>query len=145
MKFPSSPEDLRNEIFESVDKTKKNGDLRIRQLIQVLKNVNNEIIIEGVLKVFGNENRSDTIYSDQKYAGLILQEINPKTDKNVDSILDFTLKNWNKSVFELPFWMQKNYGNQILKKGFTEYKTKNLSDIEIDNLKIMEWCLKIES
>ncbi|MET3028472.1 hypothetical protein ABXT06_17455 [Flavobacterium sp. UW10123] len=145
MKFPSSPEDLRNEIFESVDKTKKNGDLRIRQLIQVLKNVNNEIIIEGVLKVFGNENRSDTIYSDQKYAGLILQEINPKTDKNVDSILDFTLKNWNESVFELPFWMQKNYGNQILKKGFKEYKTKNLSDIEIDNLKTMEWCLKIES
>ncbi|WDF64593.1 hypothetical protein [Flavobacterium sp. KACC 22763] len=145
MKFPFSPEDLRNEIFESVDKTKKNGDLRIRQLIQVLKNVNNEIIIEGVLKVFGNENRSDTIYSDQKYAGLILQEINPKTDKNVGSILDFTLKNWNKSVVELPFWMQKNYGNQILKKGFTEYKTKNLSDIEIDNLKTMEWCLKIES
>ncbi|QLC65712.1 hypothetical protein LPB248_05200 [Flavobacterium sp. LPB0248] len=145
MKFPSSPEDLRNEIFESVDKTKKNGDLRIRQLIQILKNVNNEIIIEGVLKVFGNENRSDTIYNDQKYAGLILQEINPKTDKNVSSILDFTLKNWNKSVFELPFWMQKNYGNQILKKGFTEYKTKNLSDIEIDNLKTMQWCLKIES
>lgn len=145
MKFPTSADDVKNEIFSSVDKTGNIGDLRIRQLIQILKNVNDEIIIEGVLQVFEDDNHSDTIYIDQKYAGLILQEINPKTHKDVNSILDSTLKNWNKSVPELPFWMQKNYGDQTFKKVLTEYGTKNLSQVEIENLNTMKWWLKLES
>ncbi|MFB9079466.1 hypothetical protein ACFFLS_06235 [Flavobacterium procerum] len=41
--------------------------------------------------------------------------------------------------------MQKNYGDPTLKKVLTEYETKNLSQIEIDNLKTMKWWLKLES
>ena len=52
MNFPSTPENLKNEILESVDKTNQIGDLRIRQLIQILSKVNDEIIIEGVILVF---------------------------------------------------------------------------------------------
>ena len=61
MKFPTTPEDLKNEFFKSVDMISELGDLRIRQFIQILSKVNDEIIIEGIISIFENEDRDQTI------------------------------------------------------------------------------------
>jgi hypothetical protein len=66
MHKPKTPEDLENEIYSSVNKLSQIGDLRIRQLIKILSDTNDEIIIEGILKVFEDKNNKITIYEDQK-------------------------------------------------------------------------------
>lgn len=144
MNFPSTPENLKNEILESVDKTNQIGDLRIRQLIQILSKVNDEIIIEGVILVFESENRINSVYTDQKYAGMILKRLNPKTQLSATSILKRTLKNWNKSVKELPQWLKDNYGIENLKHIFSEIEKSSLTPLESEKLKTMKWFLRIK-
>ncbi|SEO92679.1 hypothetical protein SAMN05444671_4000 [Flavobacterium sp. CF108] len=145
MKFPTTPEDLKNELFNSVDKINQVGDLRIRQLIQILPKVSDEIIIEGIIQVFEDENRVDSVYTDQKYAGIILKKLNPKTEESAASILSRTLKNWNKSVEELPFWMKDNYGIESVKQVFSELEKTNLTSLESEKLKTMKRFLGIKS
>lgn len=143
MIFPITSEDVKNEILESVDKIDKIGDLRIRQLIKILTKVNDEIIIEGVIEVFENEKRTEKIYLDQKNAARILKELNPKTDTNIELILNRILKNWNKSVEEIPFWLRDNYGIETVKKAFFTLKNKNLAELELDKINTMQWWLQI--
>ncbi|MCP2027341.1 hypothetical protein L1276_002498 [Flavobacterium sp. HSC-32F16] len=145
MKFPTTADDLKNEIFESVDKINQVGDLRIRQLIRILPKINDQIIIESVLQIFENENRIDSVYTDQKYAGIILKKLNPKTEQSAVLILSRTLKNWNKSVTEFPQWLKSNYGIENLKYVFSEFEKNNLTTLESENLKTMKWFLEIES
>ena len=144
MKIPKTSEDVKNEILESVDKLDKIGDLRIRQLIKVLTKVNDQIIIKGVIEVFENEKRIEKIYEDQKNAGIILKELNPKTEINVELILNRILKNWNKSVEEIPFWLRDNYGIDNLKKAFSAMESENLTELELDKINTMKWWLEIE-
>lgn len=145
MKLPLKPEDLKNEIFESIDKMDKIGDLRIRQLIKILSKVNDQIIIEGIIEVFENENRIESLYNDQKSAGTILRTLNPKTEQSAQLIISRTLKNWNKSVEEFPFWLKDNYGIETLKKVFSEMENNNLNELETDKIKTMKWWLRITS
>ena len=145
MNLPKTSEDLKIEIFKSVDKLDKIGDLRIRQLTKILSKVNDQIIIDGIIEVFENEDRSEKLYADQKNAGIILKKLNPKTKVSIESILDRTLKNWNKSVEELPFWLKDNYGMEALKKAFSKMENSNLTELEADKINTMRWWLNIES
>lgn len=145
MKIPRTSEDVKNEIFESVDKLDKIGDLRIRQLTKILHKVNDQIIIEGIIEVFENEKRIEKLYVDQKNAGIILQKLNLRTEVNVELILNRILKNWNKSVEEIPFWLRDNYGIDTLTKAFSKLKSENLTELELDKINTMKWWLKIKS
>jgi len=145
MNLPKTSEDLKIEIFKSVDKLDKIGDLRIRQLTKILSKVNDQIIIDGIIEVFENEDRSKKLYADQKNAGIILKKLNPKTKVSIESILGRTLKNWNKSVEELPFWLKDNYGIEALKKAFSEMENSTLTELEADKINTMRWWLNIES
>lgn len=145
MNIPKTSEDLKIEIFKSVDKLDKIGDLRIRQLTKMLSKVNDQIIIDGIIEVFENEERVGKVYEDQKNAGIILKKINPKTKVSIESILNRTLKKWNRSVEELPFWLKENYGIETLKKALSEMENSNLSEMESDKIKTMRWMLQIES
>lgn len=136
--------EIKNEIIKSVDKIDKIGDLRIRQLTKSLSKINDEIIIEGIIKVFENENRIEKLYIDQKSEGFILEKLNPKTKLDIVPILNRTLKNWNKSVVELPFWLNENYGIEIIQKAFLILEDNNLTELESDKIKAMKWWLKIE-
>ncbi|SHH24713.1 hypothetical protein [Flavobacterium defluvii] len=145
MKFPKTAEDIKNELLNSIDKINVIGDLRIRQLIQILSKIEDRIIVEGIIQVFENEDRIDSIYIDQKYAGIILKKLNPKTNENIELLIIRTLKNWNKSLEELPFWFKDNYGIEIVKKVFDEIENKGISKIESDKLTTMKWFLGIKN
>lgn len=145
MKLPITSEDLKDEFLKSVDLTDKIGDLRIRQFIQILPQIEDQIIVEGVIQIFENEERPNSVYTDQKYAGMILKKLSPKTKESIEQIIIRVLKNWNKSVEELPFWLRDNYGIDHLKKAFSDIEKKNLSGLESDNLKTMKWFLSIEN
>ena len=54
MKIPTTPDDFQNEFYSSIDLIDKIGDLRIRQFVNILDKVNDEIIIihSGSLKIY---------------------------------------------------------------------------------------------
>lgn len=95
MKIPTTPEDFQSEFYSSIDLMDKIGDLRIRQRVNILDKVNDEIIISGIIKIFKNTKRPNTEYVDQKYAGKILNRIKPKTEIDLILILKATIENWN--------------------------------------------------
>lgn len=121
----------------------KIGDLRMRQFMDKLNKVSDEIIVDGIVKVFENKKRPETEYIDQKYAGKILDNLKPKSDIDLSLILKLTIENWNKSVEEFPFWIKENYGIECVKNKLTEFETQNLTAIESDKLKTIKWWLKI--
>lgn len=114
MKLPQTSEDVKSEILISSDKAVEIGDLRLRQFIKILNKVDQEIIVDGVIKVF-ETNRPDSLYQDQEFAGRILATINPKSKRELREIVERTLLTWDKSVEQLPLWFRDNYGlNKVL-------------------------------
>lgn len=143
MNIPKTSDDFQNEFYSSIDLMDKIGDLRIRQFMNRLNKVSEEIIVNGIVKVFGYEKRPETEYIDQKYAGKILEKLKPKSDLDLIVILKSTIANWNKSVEEFPFWIKENYGIESVKNKLTEFDNQNLTEIESDKLKTIKWWLKI--
>jgi len=141
MKFPTNSDDIKNEIFISADKYDSLGDLRIRQLIRILSKVDDEMIVEGVIKVFETSSRQNTLMLDQKFGGKILKQLKPKSEVELELLAKRTLGNWNKSVEELPLWFFENYGYEKVKKMFTKIDNPNISEIEKDKLKTMKFWL----
>ena len=143
MNIPKTSYDFQNEFYSSIDLMDKIGDLRIRQLIDRLDKVTDEIIVRGIIKIFENTKRPNTKYIDQKYAGKILAKFKPKSDLDLFMVLKSTIGNWNKSVEEFPLWIKENYGLEFLKNNLTEFETQNLTEIESDKLKTIKWWLKL--
>ncbi len=143
MNIPKTSDDFRNEFYSSIDLIDKIGDIRIRQFMDKLNKVSDEIIVAGIVKVFENKKRPETEYIDQKYAGKILDNLKPKSDTDLSLILKSTIGNWNKSVEEFPFWIKENYGIESVKNKLAEFETQNLTEIESDKLKTIKWWLKI--
>lgn len=141
MNIPKTSEEFKNEFYASIDLIEKIGDLRIRQFMDRLKKVPNEVIVHGIVKVFENKKRPKTEYNDQKYAGKILIKLKPKSE--LDLILKPTIENWNKSVEEFPFWIRENYGIESVKNKLIELETHCLTEIQFDKLKTIKWWLKI--
>ncbi|SEC25527.1 hypothetical protein SAMN04489761_2499 [Tenacibaculum sp. MAR_2009_124] len=143
MNIPKTLEEFQDEFYKSIDLIDQIGDLRIRQFIQRLNNVSNDIVVSSVLYVIGNNQRPLTEHIDQKYAGIILNEYCPKTELDVVTVLKSTLQNWNKSIEEFPFWIRENYGIEIVRNGLIEFEKSNLNEIEKDKLQTIKWWLRI--
>ena len=125
----------------SSDKADEVGDLRIRQLIKILDKVDQEIIVDGVIKVF-ETNRPDSLYQDQEFAGRVLVTINPKSQRDLKEILKRTLTTWNKSVEQLPFWLRDNYGLEKVRDTFDNVE---LTDKEKEKLETMKFWLQLKA
>lgn len=141
MKFPKTADDVYNEIILSSAKSKELGNLRIRQLIHILPKVVPEIIVEGIIRVFENDNGPDGNSQNQEFAGKVLEEINPRPEKSATEILVRVLKNWDKSIEQFPFWLEKNYTLEQLKKAFAEL---NLNALEKDKLTTIKWWINFD-
>jgi hypothetical protein len=140
MKLPQTSEDVKTEILISSDKADELGDLRIRQLIKILDKVDQEIIVDGVIKVF-EINRPNSLYQDQEFAGRVLMTINPKSQKDLKEILKRTLTTWDKSVEQLPFWFRDNYGLEKVRDTFDNIE---LTDMEKDKVETMKFWLQLK-
>ncbi|WP_433765479.1 hypothetical protein [Flavobacterium ginsenosidimutans] len=143
MNIPKTIDDFQKEFYSSIDLMDKIGDLRIRQLIDRLDKVTDEIIVSTIIKIFENVNRPNTQYIDQKYAGIILNKLKPKTEIDLNIVLKSTIENWNKSVEEFPLWLKENYGFESLKNTLSEFDSQKLNDIQTEKIKTMKWWLKI--
>jgi len=143
MNPPKTSEDFILEFYHSIDLIDTLGDLRIRQFITRLEKVADTIIFNGIIKIFEDTSREKTLYLDQKYAGIILQKIIPKTEIDLTDILNSTVANWNKSVEEFPFWIRENYGIINVKAKIIDFERQDLSDLQKDKIKTIKWWLQI--
>lgn len=144
MKFPQTPEELSAEILESSNKFDEQGDQRLQQLISILANekekLDDELIVEGVVRVFEIESRPDTSFRDQEFAGRILEKLKPKSQKDLRTLTKRVLKNWDRSIPALPFWFRENYGIEKVKEAFNAIEIKLE---EKDNLRTMKYWLQL--
>ncbi len=143
MKIPQTPDDLKKEFYISVDLLDKIGDLRIRQLMERLTKVSDDIIVLGIIKIFENTERPNTQYVDQEYAGKILEKLKPKANIDLGLVLKSTIQNWNKSVEQFPFWLKENCGIDELKDKLAEFENQNPTELESDKLKSFKWWLNV--
>lgn len=142
MKFPLSADDVKNEIIICCYKADKIGDLRIRQLISVLKKVPDEFIIEGVIQIFESNN---PYFPHQKYCGMILSDLNPKPKEQPGAIMEKIIKYWDKSHHQFSTWFKINFGIEEVKLAIDQLAEFE-SDLEkIDKLKTMKWWLDREN
>jgi hypothetical protein len=142
MNVPKTSNELKNEIYISVDKSKDIGDLRIRQLIKILSNVPDEIILEGIISVFESEQREKIWYYDQEFSGQVLKNIKPKSKVEPIDLLKRVLKNWDVSVEELPIWFKENYGIDLIIEALDRLNNSSISDFEKDKIKTMKFWIK---
>jgi len=144
MKLPKTVEELIFEIYKSIDLIDKISDLRVRQLSNVLPNVPDDVIIEGVIQIFESSDRTNTIFTDQKVTGGIILDRNPKTSLNAESLITRVINNWDKSIWELPFWFRNNYGTELLKQTFEQMELNESSEIKLDKIKTMRYFLNMK-
>ncbi|MCB0749770.1 MAG: hypothetical protein KDC90_20095, partial [Ignavibacteriae bacterium] len=92
MNIPQTSDDFQREFYASIDLMDKIGDLRIRQFMDRLNKVSDEIIVNGIINVFECKYRPETEYIDQKYAGKILEKVKPRSDIDLLTILKSTIE-----------------------------------------------------
>jgi hypothetical protein len=144
MNVPKTADEIKNEIYLSSDKFKNIGDLRIQQLIKILTNVPDEIIIEGIVNIFEGEQRESKWFQDQEFSGKVLEKLKPKSKIDATFLLKKVLKNWDKSVEQLPNWFKENYGPDGIMRAILDIENSGISDIEKDKINAMKYWLQIK-
>lgn len=142
MNLPKTSDEIKQEIYLSSDKFEDIRDLRIRQLIKILKNVPDEIIIEGIIKIFEGDQRESTWFIDQEFSGKILENIKPKSKNDATGLLKRVLKNWDKSIEQLPNWFKENYGLNGIMTALSDLENSNISYIEKDKINTMKYWIR---
>lgn len=137
MKFPENREDVKREILISAEKSANLNDLRLRQLILILTKVPQDFVAEGAIDIFATEQD----FQSQEYAGRILKELEPQSSLDLETLLPATIKNWNKSVEELPLWFVKNYGLHNFLQALDRFEKSDCTSEEKDKVKTMKWWI----
>lgn len=142
MKIPKTSDELINEIYLSSDIFNDIGDLRIKQLIKILRNVPDEIIIEGIIKIFEGDQREIKWFIDQEFSGKVLENIKPKSKNDATGLLKRVLKNWDKSLEQLPNWFKENYGPDGIMRALQDIENSGISNLEKDKISTMKFWIK---
>lgn len=142
MNLPKTADDLKNEIYISSDKFEDIGDLRIRQLIKILPKISDQIIVEGIIKIFESDQRKGKWYLDQEFAGKVLNLIKPKSKKDSKELLKRILKNWDKSIEQLPIWFAQIYGFNGIMTALSDLENSGISNLEKDKINTMKYWIK---
>jgi hypothetical protein len=127
-----------------VDKAKDGGRQRFRQLLHILPEVEEKLILEGLVKILQLDAEIERNYMAQEYAGQILKVIGPKSEFELGELLRLTLRTWDVSVQEFPFWIEKNYGISAIELEMRKLEVEMKDETGLKKLATMKWWLKIE-
>ena len=104
-------EQIRFEIVKIVDGA--NGWQGIRHFMLKLKKEDSETVLEGLLEIFFLDN----LFRYQAAAGGLLWKLKPKYKRNLRDDIKRSLKNWDVSIEELPWYFAEVAGyKQVLKE-----------------------------
>lgn len=144
MNLPKTADELKNEIYMSSDKFEDIGDLRIKQLIKILPKVSDQIIVEGIIKIFESDQREGKWFVDQEFAGKVLFSIKPNSKNDSKELLKRTLKNWDKSIEQLPIWFAEIYGSNVIMSSLSDIENSGISDLEKDKINTMKYWIRTQ-
>ncbi|MEQ9100096.1 MAG: hypothetical protein RIF36_15725 [Imperialibacter sp.] len=142
MNFPRSTDDVAKEITICCEKTENIGELRIRQLINILEKVPDEYVLGGILKILENDH---PYFPYQKYCGMILADVNPKPSAQISTIINQVITNWDKSLHQLPTWLKINFGKDAVNEELDILIELQENSTSIDKLRTMKWWLEQEN
>jgi hypothetical protein len=123
-------QEIRAELCKAVDGS--NAWQSLGQLMLRLRKENPETVTRALLGVFFDDSRTKTRFRDQQAAGGILWKLKPKYKGNLREDIRSSLKNWNVSVEELPWYFAEIMGidrvrdevNSILRETLDEISRK---------------------
>ena len=124
------PEKIRAELYKAVNGP--NAWQSLGHLMLRLRKENPETVTRALIGVFFDESRTETSFKDQQAAGGILWKLKPKYKGNLRDDIRSSLKNWNVSVEELPWYFAEIMGidrvrdevNSILRETLDEISRK---------------------
>ncbi|WP_196893834.1 hypothetical protein [Aureivirga marina] len=144
MKIPKTKEEFLEEFYKSFDLYDKIGIQRVNQFIRILPKVSDALIIESFIEIFKNKERKEFELFEQRIIGEVLKDLNLKSNLDIDFILRETVFGWNKSAYEFPFWLKKNYGISALTKAIKDFESTTTCEIEKDKLNTFKYWLRIK-
>ncbi len=104
------PEQIRLELIKVVGG--QNAWQGVRHLMLRLKKEDSDIVLEGLLEIFFLDN----LYPYQAAAGGLLWKLKPKYNRNLREDIRLSLKNWDVSIEELPWYFAEVVGIEQVRK-----------------------------
>jgi hypothetical protein len=99
---------IRDELFKAVDRS--NGWQSLRHLMLKLKKEDPSRILDALLGIFFEDSDRDNPFADQEAAGGLLWKLKPRYERFLKDDIKRSLRNWNVSVEELPWYLAKECG-----------------------------------
>lgn len=115
--------EIRSELFKAVDKENWQS---VRHLMIKLKKENVDLVLTALLEIFFSE----SYYRYQKIAGGFLWKLKPKYKRNLREDIKRSLKNWDVSVEELPWYFAEVAGLEEVQNTAKLLLSEPLDDIE---------------
>jgi isocitrate dehydrogenase kinase/phosphatase len=144
MKFPQTPEDIKQEIYLSIDKYDNALNQRYRQFKKILQQVDDKLVTEGLIRVFADKTRGERTYQEQTFAGKLLYELKPDTDLSLTDILERVLDNYNLSIEELPFYLADKFGLTYVNDKLEQIDGKSSNPQIRESIRVFKYRLKIK-
>lgn len=132
-------EEIRNEIIKAVDGPDDWQSLR--HLMLKLKKEDSEIVLDALLSIFFLDNH----YRYQAAAGGLLWKLKPKYKRNLREDILQSLKSWDVSIEELPWYFAEMVGVKEVRKVVEILLTESLEDVEKRRLKTYLYWLSVSN
>ncbi|TLU59457.1 hypothetical protein FE810_16945 [Thalassotalea litorea] len=108
---------------------------------KLLRNVKHSELFEGLFTLFLLEDGPNT-YTRQQNAGVILYKLKPKVYIDLKQRIRLSLKTWNVSVEEWPFYLVEKCGKDRVLEVLDELAKERLSDRERSGMETFSYWLK---
>ena len=133
------PEQIRLELIKIVDGA--NDWQGVRHLMLKLKREDSEIVLEGLLEIFF----LDDLYRYQAAVGGLLWKLKPKYKRNLREDIKRSLKNWDVSIEELPWYFAEVAGIEEVRKEVESLLTESLEKEAKQRAKTYLYWLSLET
>ena len=137
--FRMNTEHITMELIERCDSA--NAWQGVRHLMLQLKKEESSIVLDGLLGVFF----LDEGYDRQAAAGGLLWKLKPKYDRDLRSDIRRSLKTWNVSIEELPWYFAEAVGIEEVRKTVESILAEPLEDTERKVAKTYLYWLSVSS
>ncbi|TQV72919.1 hypothetical protein FLL45_15755 [Aliikangiella marina] len=119
--------DIQEKLYKAIDGPTEMQE--IRRLMNKLKKLDENIVVEGLLSVFFDDSRGEKKFKDQTMAGGLLIKLMPKYDRNLREDILRSLDNWNLSVEELPWYLAEKVGRDEVLREVESIAESSLSEV----------------
>ncbi|GAB6098097.1 hypothetical protein JCM14469_43530 [Desulfatiferula olefinivorans] len=133
-----SAKDIRKKFYEG--KWRCHREIRLAQ-----EQLGDDVIFEALYGVFTDPDLDEEQFDIQQQAGHCLLKLLPKCDGNIIELIENSLRVWNRSVEELPWYFFKQFGKKDVLVALEDIgKNYKLTEIEETKVRTYKYWLKAD-